>query len=76
MNGPPSADSRHLAPEDTFRCPSDVFAFGMIRSEIVAGGPAFPESLNQLQIAFMVAILCVSCMAKLPMSCHRRDGGD
>jgi hypothetical protein len=42
-----SADSGHRALEDTFRRATDVFAFGMILFEIVAGGPAFPESLNQ-----------------------------
>jgi hypothetical protein len=43
-------------PEDTFRCASGGFALGMVLFEIVTGRPAFPESLNQLQIAFMVAI--------------------
>jgi hypothetical protein len=56
---PPSADSRYLAPEcydGTFRYASDVFAFGLILFELLAGRPAFPESLTQLQITFMVAI--------------------
>jgi hypothetical protein len=50
---------RSLAPEfydGTFRCASDVFAFGLILFEILIGRPAFPESLNPLQIAFAVAI--------------------
>jgi hypothetical protein len=55
----PSVDSRYLAPErydGAFRCPSDVFAFGLILFEILAGRPAFKESLTRLQIARMVAI--------------------
>jgi serine/threonine protein kinase len=54
-----SIDSRYLAPErydGTFRCASDVFAFGLILFEILAARPAFPESLNRRQIAFAIAI--------------------
>jgi serine/threonine protein kinase len=55
----PSMDSRYLAPECyncTFLQASDVFAFGLILFEILAARPAFPESLNQLQIGYMVAV--------------------
>jgi TPR repeat protein len=61
----PSVNSRYLAPEryaGTFRydgafsCASDVFAFGLILFEILAGRSAFPESLTRWQIALMVAI--------------------
>jgi serine/threonine protein kinase len=55
----PDLGSRYLAPEcydDTFCYASDVFAFGLILFEIVVGRPAFPESLKQLQIVFMIAI--------------------
>jgi hypothetical protein len=54
-----SIDSRYLAPErydGTFRCASDVFAFGLILFEILAGFPAFPESLSRWQIAWMIAV--------------------
>jgi serine/threonine protein kinase len=55
----PAMDSRYLAPEHydrTFRCASDVFAFGLILFEILAGRPAFPEGLNRWQIACMVVV--------------------
>jgi serine/threonine protein kinase len=55
----PSIDSRYLAPECydcTFLQASDVFAFGLILFEILTARPAFPESLNQLQIGYMVAV--------------------
>jgi hypothetical protein len=51
----PSVDFRYPAPEcydGTFRCASGVFAFGLILFEIVAGRPAFEESLSRWQIAF------------------------
>jgi hypothetical protein len=54
-----SIDSRYLAPErydGTFRCASDVFAFGLILFEILAGQPAFPESLSPRQVAFKITI--------------------
>jgi serine/threonine protein kinase len=53
-----SGDSRYLAPEcydGPCRCASDVFAFGLILFEILAGRPVFP-SLNRWQIAFTVAV--------------------
>jgi serine/threonine-protein kinase len=55
----PSLDFRYLAPErydGTFRCASDVFAFGLILFEILTGQPAFPESLSRWQIAFKFAV--------------------
>jgi serine/threonine protein kinase len=55
----PSGDSSYLAPEcydGTFGRASDVFAFGLILFELLAGRLAFPESLNRLQIARLVAI--------------------
>jgi serine/threonine protein kinase len=55
----PSVDFRYFAPEcydGTFGCASNVFACGLILFEILAGRPAFPEHLNRLQIAFMVAV--------------------
>jgi serine/threonine protein kinase len=55
----PSFDSRYLAPECyeiNFLPASDVFAFGLILFEIVAGRPAFPERLRLHRIAFIVAV--------------------
>jgi serine/threonine protein kinase len=55
----PSIDFRYLAPErynGTFRYASDVFAFGLILFEILAGRPAFPASLGRWQIAFKVGV--------------------
>jgi serine/threonine protein kinase len=54
----PSGDPRYLAPEGydgPLRCASDVFAFGLILFEILAGSPAFPDGWNPCQIAHMVA---------------------
>jgi serine/threonine protein kinase len=50
----PDIGSRYLAPEcydGTFRCASDVFAFGLILFEILVGRPAFPERLPAWKIA-------------------------
>jgi hypothetical protein len=69
-----SADFRYLAPEDTFRWASDVFAFGTILFEILAGGPAFPESLNQLQVAFPDSLLCSAL--ELITDCWKAAPGD
>jgi serine/threonine-protein kinase len=52
-----SIDCRYLAPEcyeGTFFPASDVFAFGLILFEILAGFPAFPERLSAYQIAYKV----------------------
>jgi serine/threonine protein kinase len=52
-----SIDPRYLAPEcyeGTFLPASDVFAFGLILFEILAGCPAFPAGMSAYQIAFKV----------------------
>jgi serine/threonine protein kinase len=54
-----SIDSRYLAPErydGTFRCASDVFAFGLILFEILASRPAFSKTLSRWQIACIVGV--------------------
>jgi hypothetical protein len=51
------SDARYFAPEcfdGTFRCASDVFAFGVILFELLARRPAFPEGLHPYQLAFRV----------------------
>jgi serine/threonine protein kinase len=50
----PSGDFHYLAPEcyaDQYDWESDVFSFGLILYELVAGEPAYPKHLSQLRIA-------------------------
>jgi serine/threonine protein kinase len=55
----PSMNSHYLAPEcydGVFDRESDVFAFGLILFEIVAGAPAFPRDLRQNNFACTVVV--------------------
>jgi TPR repeat protein len=54
-----SLNSRYLAPECYDNCyfpESDVFSFGLILHEFLAGQPAFPEELGKYHIALILAV--------------------
>jgi serine/threonine protein kinase len=81
----PCFDWHYLAPEcydNEYRCESDVFSFGLILYELVAGEPAYPKHLSQNTNSqpLMISDLLPTILAfvspavkKLIRKCWKRD---
>jgi serine/threonine protein kinase len=83
----PSGNFYYLAPEcydNQYSCESDVFSFGLILYELVAGKSAFPKHLNQLAVAKFLIVdnkrptipaFVLPAVQSLIRKCWKRDAG-